>query len=131
MNMSILMWEKPKKAMSTEEWANSGGFDGGPPGGYIPNMSKADRLRWKAKYIGGKYPRVEIRKTTTNGSQLLVIVTKGGFPPKGGRETIEYNSDGKHVRFSLNGPAFFSVDEFFELENAVKEAYSELEKKGN
>ena len=121
--MPILMWDKPEKVMPKEEWTEIV-FDGGPAGGYVPNMSEADKLKWKAKYIGGKHPRVEIRKTTTNGTQILVVVSSNGFPRKG---ELEAQSDGKNVRISQNGPSFFSIMEFLELGGAVGEALEKLE----
>lgn len=124
----MLMWEKPEKVLSKEDWANSGIFDGGPTGGYIPNMSDADRSAWKAKYIKGKFPRVEIRKTTTNGTQILIVVSTGGFPGRNGK--AETRSEGKHVRISLNGPAFFSKSEFIQLNLAIDEARRLLEANG-
>lgn len=77
--MTVLMWDKPKKKLSKEEWAESYGFEDGPTGGYLPNMSKEDKLRWKAKITGKKlgFPQVEIRKTTENGSQILLIINLG------------------------------------------------------
>jgi hypothetical protein len=73
----ILMWDKPKKAVSKELWADSYGFEDGPTGGYVPNMSEDDANRWKAKITGTKlgYPQVEIRKTA--GAQMTIIVSLG------------------------------------------------------
>lgn len=121
MMMGILDWDKPKKAMSTEEW-QSISADGAPPGVYVPNMSDDDMKKWKAKLIGGKNPRVEIRKTVagsprpapkrmqswtatiTNYAQVLIIV------------------DADSVRISANGTMDFQITEFIELDAAVKEA---------
>jgi len=64
--MPVLSWEKPEQIMPKEDWLALG-FDDGPPGAYVPNMSQADRLLWKAKFIGGKYLRVEIRKSIKIG----------------------------------------------------------------
>ncbi|PZR63210.1 MAG: hypothetical protein DI537_51960 [Stutzerimonas stutzeri] len=77
--MTILMWDKPKKVMTVEQWAEHYGFEDGPKGGYSPNMSEADQLAWKAKITGKKlgFPQVEIRKTTDRGSQVLIIVSLG------------------------------------------------------
>lgn len=84
--MSILRWERPKKVQTVEQWAESYGFDGGPKGGYVPNMSEADSLSWKAKITGKKlgFPQVEIRKSTRYGSQIVLIVNLGkGYNYKG------------------------------------------------
>jgi len=45
-------------------------------------MSDDDRKKWKAKYIGGKYPRVEIRKTftTRHHVQAVIVVSPTGKP---------------------------------------------------
>ncbi len=77
--MTILMWDVPKKVRTAEQWAEHAGFDGGPTGGYVPNMSEADQLSWKAKITGKKlgYPQIEIRKTTSKGSQVVIIVNLG------------------------------------------------------
>lgn len=76
---NILKWDRPKKVMTVEEWANNYGFEDGPTGGYAPNMSVADQLSWKAKITGTKlgFPQVEIRKKTQRGSQVLIIVNMG------------------------------------------------------
>lgn len=78
--MTILRWDVPKKVKTVQQWRESYGFDGGPDGGYQPNMSEADKLSWKAKITGKKlgYPQVEIRKTTERGSQVVIIVNLGG-----------------------------------------------------
>lgn len=75
----ILRWDVPKKVKTVEQWRESYGFDGGPAGGYMPNMSEADQLSWKAKITGKKlgYPQVEIRKTTERGRQVAIIVNLG------------------------------------------------------
>ena len=115
----ILSWYKPEKVMSTEEWQRISA-DSAPPGVYTPNMSATDMAKWKAKYIGGRNPRVEIRKTvigperpapakspwetTANIAQLLVIV------------------DATTVRMSANGTADFESGEFDQLAQAVAEA---------
>lgn len=109
--MSILDWSRPGKVMTTEEW-QAISADSAPPGVYTPNMSREDALRWKARHVGGKHPRVEIRKTVDGGShyaQLLVVVTL------------------EDVTVSMNGRAQFSMREFTELDEAVSEAYGRLE----
>lgn len=75
--MGVLMWDKPKKVKSKQEWAEGYGFEDGPTGGYMPNMSDEDNARWKAKITGTKlgFPQVEIRKAA--GSQMTIIVNLG------------------------------------------------------
>lgn len=62
MEKKVLVWDKPQKAMSTEDWKKISA-DSAPPGVYTPNMSEEDKLKWKATLIRGKKPRVEVRKT--------------------------------------------------------------------
>lgn len=116
----ILSWDKPEKVMSTEEWQRISA-DSAPPGVYTPNMSTVDMAKWKAKYVSGKNPRVEIRKTVIgpfrptkmpspwetlrNVAQLLVVV------------------DAATVRMSANGTADFEGWEFDQLHEAVAEAW--------
>jgi hypothetical protein len=125
----ILCWNKPEKAMSTDAWRNNAGFDGGPPGGYVPNMSEEDTLKWRAKLVGkkGGIKQVEIRKSTSNGTQMLIIVSEGGFRQKVDRwhpDGVEF--PGKNVRISLNGPAALSFKEMEELHRAIEEAREAL-----
>ena len=100
--MSLLSWDKPKKARSTEGHNKKFQSDTGIPGTFVPNMADEDKYRWKAKKIGGKNPRVEIRKTTDGKSpldgsnayaQILLIV----FPDS--------------LQFSMNGKAVLDQDE--------------------
>lgn len=79
--MSILMWEKPEKILSTDEW-KAISADGAPPGVYTSNMSKEDRERFKAKLVRPKAgpPRVEIR-VTVEGVQVVVVVAEETVPP--------------------------------------------------
>lgn len=106
--MSILFWDKPKKAMPIEEW-KAISADSAPPGVYVPNMSADDMNRWKAKLVGIKKgePRVEIRKTV-RGTQMLIIV-------------------GLDIRVSMNGTARMTFEEMDELHQAVQEARAKLE----
>ena len=122
--MGILMWDKPKKVKTKEQWENDGGFDGGPVGGYLPNMSDEDQARWKAKLVGVKsgHPQVEIRKTT-RGAQMLLIVSLGdGY-------TYKYYKDvkGVNVHIALNGPGQMTFDDMAEMSQAVTEARAALE----
>ena len=85
--MGVLMWEKPEKIMSIEDW-KAISADSAPPGVYVPNMSERDRQRWKATLKGTKLgrPWIEIRKSTREwGTQMLIIVSPGGgFGPERG-----------------------------------------------
>lgn len=72
--MSIVKWDKPKKAMSKEEWSSISA-DSAPPGVYTPNMSQKDRETWKGTVAGQRtgHLQVELRKTF-GGAQMLIIV---------------------------------------------------------
>lgn len=133
--MTILSWDKPEKIMSIEAWKSISAC-GAPPGVYVSNMSTADRQKWKAKLIKGKYTRVEIRKQAGPQTQTLIVVSLPG------QATESYNSwvrgpDGKYikldrghddnVRMSMNGPSVFSYAQFEDLHTAVSEAKAVLE----
>lgn len=111
---SILMWDKPEKKMSKEEWSSIGASDA-PPGVYTSNMSDEDRFRWKAKLIRTRTgdPRVEIRKTTEGH------VRPGSKWPEGGAQTVLVVRPDGTVTFSSNAKASF---DFGELIQAVTEA---------
>jgi hypothetical protein len=115
--MSLLSWDKPKKVRTTEAHNNTFVADGAPPGTYVPNMSDEDAHKWKAKKVGGKDPRVEIRVTVNGKARgsdrwgpsaavLLVVRTDGT------------------VVFSANGKAELKVED---LKQALDEAKIALE----
>ena len=118
--MTILVWDKPDKVNSTQAWEQQHVFDGGPPGGYVPNMSDEDAEKWRAKLVGHRsgHPQVEIRKTA--GSQILLIVSLGdGYKYK---SCTPENTKGVNVHLSLNGAIQFTFAEMQELNQAVNEA---------
>jgi hypothetical protein len=88
--MRVLNWATPPKVMSRRDY-ESISADGAPPGVYTPNMSDADAATWRAKLIGGKDPRVEIR--VLRGSQMLIVVRPD------------------RVRISMNGPTELDMDD--------------------
>jgi len=153
--MGVLMWDKPKKVQSAKDWAEGYGFDGGPTGGFMPNMSDADTRRWKAKITGTKlgFPQVEIRKTA--GAQMTIIVNLGeGYNYKY-YKAIDEKYEGKtpaspelswwrgvtqaeiderarplrgiNVHVALNGPAQMTFAEMAEMQEAINEAKEALE----
>jgi hypothetical protein len=125
--MATIMWDKPKKIMSEEEW-KSITADSAPAGVYTPNMSEEDKYKWKGKLIRGKCPRVELRKTCRKSNnrdggkwtsvycQLLVVVS---FKDIDGMYDC-------NVRMSMNGKCGMSMDEFLEFNLAVDEAKAVL-----
>lgn len=102
----VLSWEKPVRAMDVEAW-KAISADCAPPGVYTPNMSAADRQRWKAKLVGAKTDaaRVEIRKAW--GGALVVIVVR---------------LHDQNVTISQNGKLWGTFEEFAQLVAAVEEA---------
>ena len=115
----ILSWDKPKKLQTHEKWA-SVTADGAPPGVYVPNMSKADGEKWKAKLVGGKNTRVEIRKSV-KGTQILIIVSLTGTPIQ------ERHWRNINVVMSMNGKSTLTFEEMDQLYQGVQEARKVLE----
>jgi hypothetical protein len=129
----VLSFDKPKKLRSTDEHAQMYSSDTNVDGTYAPNMSEKDKLKWKAKHIGGDDPRIEIRKTVSGvdptlakkyanrgytwagscSAQVLVIVRKTG------------------VVMSGNGRMVFDNKTWFELGQVVEEAQKLLQQGGN
>ena len=71
----ILNFNKPKKVRSTKEHNDNHMSDSGVAGTYVPNMSKEDNKRFKAKYISGSDERVEIR-VARRGVYIVIKVYK-------------------------------------------------------
>lgn len=115
----MLTWHKPEQTMSKEQW-KSISADAAPPGVYVPNMSTEDARKWKAKFVGkkGGIKQVEIRKTTANGTQMLLIVSNGGF---------RNHRESGNIRLSLNGPAAFTFEEMQQMQQAIAEARDVLD----
>ncbi len=136
--MSILVWDQPKKKLTPAEHKESYGFEDGPTGGYLPNMSDADAKKWKAKLSGHKkgFPQVEIRKSFKN-ALLLVIVNLGkGYNYKQYEAEPDPNSwrsgettKGINVHISTNGPVQMTFVQMAELQMAVNEAKLFLEER--
>jgi hypothetical protein len=132
--MSVLMWDKPERIMSTDEW-RSISFDGGPAGGYVPNMSEADRRRYRAKlrYKNTEHPQVEIR-VSLHQCQMLIIVGLDGWK-HGNRESPAPAFDwrdpndtrGFQIRMSMNASAWLTEQDWTNLRAAVDEAKAVLE----
>ncbi len=101
--MGILNFDIPKKIRSADEHNIMYCADGAVPGTYVPNMSKEDMYRWKAKHIRGANERVEIRKTII-GTQMVVIVSRD------------------EIKISSNSAIHFSPDDWNEFLTAVQEA---------
>lgn len=132
--MGVLSWDKPQRAVSVEEWKGISA-DSAPPGVYTPNMSREDRLKWKAKLIRPKDtpPRVEIRKSFNmgGGAQVLIIVSLGGGYNYGPGYRVEQRwggtTKGINVHVSANSAACMTFDQWGEMMAAVAEAKAVLE----
>ena len=138
----MLDFEKPKKIRSTEEHNKKYSSDSGVAGTFVPNMSKEDELKWKAKHIQGDNERVEIRKTL-GGSNVLIIVYKNAYNPpypnypecgfnhpsyknlyaKYQEEEREWRKSHNNVQISTNGKMDLTWDDWYDLYEAVKEAF--------
>lgn len=139
--MSVLMWDKPKRVKSVEEWKDISA-DGAPPGVYTPNMSEDDKHKWKAVLKGKTtgFPYVEIRKTTSHFgklkgeknsqglslyAQVLITVSLGGgYPHKGYDPKCML---GVNVQISMNGQSTFSFQDMADMHEAIGEARQTLE----
>jgi hypothetical protein len=137
----ILSFEKPKKARSTEEHNELFSSDCGVAGTFVPNMSKEDQKKWKAKHISGKDERIEIRKTL-GGAQVLIVVYKEAYhPPYPEYPETRYTDSAYHVNMakykekqkewykrhdditlSMNGKVDMTFEEYAELREAITEA---------
>jgi uncharacterized protein YigE (DUF2233 family) len=110
----ILTFGKPKRAMSKEAH-QSISADGAPPGVYVPNMSKVDAMKWKAKLVGQKTGRhqIEIRR-----DGVVIIV--------GGEKGYKYKWYDKRkpnmVHLATSGPMILTDTEFEQMVLAVSEA---------
>ena len=122
------MWDKPRQVMTSTEY-EAISADGAPPGVYAPNMSREDAYTWRAKKIGGKNPRVEIRKTVSGpdptGGPTPGWASPGYVHGCFAQLLIVVMADGR-VRMSQNGPAVYGEGEWAELTSAVREAREAL-----
>jgi len=123
----ILTFAKPKKAMSSEDYANSTAADGAPPGCYTGNMSKEARLLWKAKLVGSRSGNHQIEIRTTSPRSNLVVVVNGAM--LSGKRVKSWDRlllQPFSVKISANGPTFYTPDLWETLQKAVEEARGAL-----
>lgn len=134
--MGLIDFTKPARVDA------GGGFEDGPVGGYVPQMSAADAQRWKAKQfnLGKENARIELRKTFTgvnNGqgnTQVTIFVALDGwdFATKHEHRTAKtatsdwFHKDtrGLNVRISMNGPLLLSWEQYRELDSVINEAWA-------
>jgi hypothetical protein len=118
----LLCFDKPKKVLSTDEHNKRYMSDSGVAGTYVPNMSKDDMDKWKAKHIKGDDERIEIRKTI-EGVQLLIVVYKNPNPVKYNHKDVQaWYKRHQSVQMSMNGKLDMTWDNFWDIQEAVKEA---------
>lgn len=132
----VLTWDKPKPIMSKADWS-ANQADSAPPGTYMPNMSEADRMRWKAKLVGTTkgFPQVELRRDST----VIVLSLKGYkykyYDTRRSFENIEkakkYSrnvdpSEWATIHIASAGPMQLTMDEFKEMETAITEGLGML-----
>ena len=124
--MPVLCWNKPERAVPAAEHALIS-FDGGPAGGYLPNMSDEDARKWKAKLTGTRkgFPQVEIRKSFPSVQMLVIVSLGNGYTYKHNKpaDTAGRNIN---VHMALNGGAQMSFAEMTELQEAVEESRQAL-----
>ena len=123
--MSILDFNKPNKVNLTAVHNKKYTSDSGIDGTYVPNMSKEDTEKWKAKHIKkGDDPRIEIRKTfrfsNNKGwnikgdfnvySQVVIIVRP------------ETSLDYPQLVISGNGKIAMTTDIYIKFQQAILEA---------
>ncbi len=149
----ILMWERPKQRVSKKAWKEEYGFDGGPDGGYQPNMSQDDAQRWKAKLVGTRtgFPQVEIRKQAGPSLMLIIVNLGAGYSYKSNTPSYDVEEAGKRwnsrdiapmslvdriglqdvsagtqVHISMNGPAMMDFEDLAHMREAIDEAKAVL-----
>lgn len=119
----VLRRDKPPKIMSTEKWQQISA-DSAPPGVYMPNMSDADAATWRAKLIGGRDRRVEIR--------ITVIGPERAAPPRSWARSLVNHAqvliivEEDTVRMSANATMDFRNQVWDELVQAIAEARQAL-----
>lgn len=67
----MLIWTKPEKLRPTEEHNKLCSSDSGIPGTFVPNMTQTNAEAYKARFVKGQVPRIEVR-VTIQGTQVLI-----------------------------------------------------------
>ena len=120
----ILTFEKPKKIMDAKEREEKYSSDSGVPGTFVPNMTQADRERYKAKIVAGDVPRIEIR--VSHDCEMLIKVKNTKFGRGKGWNSLEEKKGYEHgydnIKMSMNGAANFTYDEWQIFKQAMDEA---------
>lgn len=133
MAYKLLDFTKPKKVEI------EAGFEDGPIGGYVPQMSQSDARKWKAKHfnLGKENARIELRKSfeANNGqgsTQVTMFVALDGWdfaskhehrsPKTPESDWFHKDTRGLNVRMSMNGPLLMTFEQFREIDEIVREA---------
>ncbi|RYD68027.1 MAG: hypothetical protein EOP83_01635 [Verrucomicrobiaceae bacterium] len=128
--MSILMWDAPKKLRTPQENAEHYGFEEGPTGGYIPNMSEADARRWKGKITGKNRGvlQAELRKSFDSAQVTIIVTLDGGYTYNHYTPAARphLNTHGVQIHMATNGPIRMSFDDLAEMNAAIGEAKDKL-----
>lgn len=119
--MGLIDFNKPKKIRSTEEHNQMFSSDSGVAGTYVPNMSDADRKKWRGVHVKGTDERIEIRRTI-GGTQILIIVYKSIRYTHWKVNQDEWYKNHNNVRMSMNGKLDMTFDEYDELTKVIAEA---------
>lgn len=119
--MSLIDFNKPKKVRSTEEHNQMHSSDSGVAGTYVPNMSEADRNKWRGIHIKGTDERIEIRRTI-GGSQVLIVVYKNVRFTDWRVNQKEWYNNHNNVRISMNGKLDMTFEDYEEFTKVIEEA---------
>lgn len=119
--MSLIDFNKPQKVRTTEVHNQMHSSDSGVAGTYVPNMSEADKNKWRGIHIKGTDERIEIRKTI-GGTQLLVIIYKNVRFTDWRTNRDEWTKSHNNVRMSMNGKLDMTFDEYDEMVKVIDEA---------
>jgi len=148
--VGLIDFNKPKKVEIDY------GFDGGPTGGYMPQMSDEDAAKWRGKRVNKDKDgdRIEVRKQLDNGTMVVIIVAKDGWTykneapdpttvtypnkwyrpnePEEGYNTPMHTrvtntpTRGLNVRMSMNGPLMMTWAQYQEMDAVMNEAWEIL-----
>jgi hypothetical protein len=94
---------------------------------------EAVKFETKLKNKKTGYVQYEIKFTTDNGTQGVVVVGLDGWDQDQGENRNNYAdyrfyrcTKGKQVRMSMNGPSWFSLDELSDLNMEINRCYRDL-----
>ena len=119
--MGILSFEKPKRLRKTSEHNKMYSSDSGIPGTYVPNMSKEDEKKFKAKHIRGDHERIEIR-VTLGGANVNIFVFKNKYFP----DFPDWPDYDEYFK-GMDDPAYIEARKvYYEKEKNFKNSHNEI-----